>query len=544
MKDNNQTLEKIVKDMAKEKIESFADLDSFKRKTAKKFEISIPSNIELLKAYHNLVKIKRLRQNENLEYILRKRRIRSLSGIVNVSVLTKPFPCPGRCLYCPEQKGIPKSYVSGEPAVERAAKLKFDPYLQVKKRIEALERAGHPTDKIELRIVGGTWSFYKKQYQTWFIKKCFQAANDLSSLKKADKKKRQRKTLEEEQKINEKAKHKIIGLSIETRPDFIDKKEIRRLRKLGVTMVELGVQSIYDDVLKINKRGHKIKATIQATKMLKEAGFKVLYQIMPNLLGSNFQRDIEMFKEIFSNPNFQPDYLKIYPLALMKNSPLYKEYKKGKYKPYSKNKLIELLIEIKKKIPYYCRIQRIIRDIPSEMIIEGGAKISNLREIVQREMAKQGYYCHCIRCREVRESYNKKEKIYLFRENYFASEGKEIFLSYENKERTKLYSLIRLRLPSFLFNKKEKPIFSSLKNSALIREIHTYGQLSPLSNSRKIKSPQHKGLGKKLMKKAEEIIQKESSADKVAVISGVGVRGYYRKLGYRLKETYLIKKLR
>ena len=495
-----------------------ADLDSFKREIAKKYEIPCPSNIGLLKAYHKLVKNKIVKKSPILEELLRTRPIRSLSGIVNISVLTKPYPCPGKCLYCPTEKGIPKSYVSGEPAVERAKKLNYDPYLQVRKRIEMLKLEGHPTDKIELRIVGGTWSYYPKKYQNWFIKKCFDAGNKKSS-----------KDLKRAQKLNEMARHRIVGLSIETRPDFINLSEIKRLRGLGVTMVELGVQSIYDDVLKINLRGHGVKETILATKLLKDAGFKVLYQMMPNLPGSNLKKDEKMFGELFSNPNFQPDLLKIYPCALLKEAPLYKWWKAGKYKPYTESQLINLVKKIKKKIPYYVRIQRITRDIPSQRILVGAAKISNLRQIIAREMEREGWQCRCIRCREVREKYEPKEKLYLYRQDYDASGGREIFLSFENKNRTKLYSLLRLRITS--------------QNKATVREIHTYGQLYPLRGRVALISPQHKGLGKKLIKEAEKIAKKEFGLNKIAVISGVGVRNYWKKLGYKLKDTYMIKNL-
>lgn len=495
-----------------------ADLDSFKREIAKKYEIPCPSNIGLLKAYHKLVKNKIVKKSPILEELLRTRPIRSLSGIVNISVLTKPYPCPGKCLYCPTEKGIPKSYVSGEPAVERAKKLNYDPYLQVRKRIEMLKLEGHPTDKIELRIVGGTWSYYPKKYQNWFIKKCFDAGNKKSS-----------KDLKRAQKLNEMARHRIVGLSIETRPDFINLSEIKRLRGLGVTMVELGVQSIYDDVLKLNLRGHGVKETILATKLLKDAGFKVLYQMMPNLPGSNLKKDEKMFGELFSNPNFQPDLLKIYPCALLKEAPLYKWWKAGKYKPYTESQLINLVKKIKKKIPYYVRIQRITRDIPSQRILVGAAKISNLRQIIAREMEREGWQCRCIRCREVREKYEPKEKLYLYRQDYDASGGREIFLSFENKNRTKLYSLLRLRITS--------------QNKATVREIHTYGQLYPLRGRVALISPQHKGLGKKLIKEAEKIAKKEFGLNKIAVISGVGVRNYWKKLGYKLKDTYMIKNL-
>ena len=521
--------EKIVKELYKTS-KTAKNLSKIKRKAAKLYKTKFFSNTDLLKVYHRLVENKTLKKNSSLEKLLTIRKIRSLSGIVIISVLTKPFPCPGKCIFCPQQEGIPKSYLKDEPAVMRAIDNQFDPFKQVQSRIRMLTRMGHPTDKIDLRIIGATWSFYPKDYQTWFVKRCFQGANQL------DKNKHKIQTLQQAQKENEKAKHRIIGITIETRPDYINKEEIRRLRKMGVTRVELGVQTIYNDILKLNRRGHTIDATIKATRLLKDAGFKICYQMMPNLLGSNMKRDEKMFAELFDNQNFRPDLLKIYPLALVKEAPLYKVWLEGKFKPYTKEQLITLLEKIKIKIPYYCRIQRIMRDIPANDIVTGGAKVSNLREIVQKDMKKKGLVCHCIRCREVKGNYDPKEKIYLFREDYEASNGKEIFLSFENKERTKLFSLLRLRKPS-------QCVLPVLKNASIIREVHTYGQLVPIAKQ-KI-APQHKGLGKKLMERAEEITQKEFKLPKIAVISGVGVRDYYRKLGYKLenKYGYMIKKL-
>ena len=516
----------IIEKLIKSRIKSRSDLDSFKRRIAKIYKISCPSNVRLLKAYHKFLKIKRKRSSALVENLLKTRPIRSLSGIVNISVLTKSYPCPGKCLYCPIEKGIPKSYLSGEPAVERAKKLKFDPYLQVEKRIEMLETEGHPTDKIELRVVGGTWSYYPKKYQEWFIKKCFQAANNSSG----------NRSLVAEQKLNEKAKNRIIGLSIETRPDFINIKEIKWLRKLGVTMVELGVQTIYDDVLKLNLRGHTIYETIRATKLLKDAGFKILYQMMPNLPGSDLIRDEKMFKELFSNPDFCPDLLKIYPCALLKEAPLYKKWKKLKYRPYAEKQLTNLIKKIKKEIPYYVRIQRISRDIPSPKIVAGAAKISNLRQILKNQANKEGWQCKCIRCREIGKDYDTKEKIYLFRIDYNASDGKEIFLSFENKNRTKLYSLLRLRILS------REEFLPVLRHSAIIREIHTYGPVHPIGKEKLTISAQHKGLGKKLIKEAEKIT-KELEKEKIAVISGVGARDYYKKLGYKPKDTFMVKNI-
>lgn len=513
------TNELIIKELIKNKVKTLEDLARTKRKIAKKYKISCPSNITLLKTYHEMVKKKKVRKQASIKFLLRTRPIRSLSGIVNISVLTKSYPCPGKCLYCPKERGIPKSYVSGEPAVERAKRLNYDPYLQAKKRIEMLELEGHPTDKIELRIVGGTWSYYPKIYQKWFVKRCFEACNESKS-----------KNLIEAQRLNEKTKHRIIGLSVETRPDFITPSEIKRLRELGVTMVELGVQSIHDDVLKLNLRGHTVKETILATKLLKDAGFKILYQMMPNLPGSNLKKDKETFEELFQNSSFQPDLLKIYPCALLKEAPLYKWWRAGKYKPYTYKQLLNLVKSIKKIIPYYIRIQRITRDIPSKTIVAGPAKISNLRQILFEKMKKEDWQCKCIRCREVGQIYNPKEKLYLFRKDYRASKGREIFLTFENKNRTKLYSLLRLRLTS--------------QNKAVIREIHTYGQLQPIGRGlTSIISPQHRGFGKKLIKEAEKITKKDFGLKKITVISGVGVREYFRQLGYKLKDTYMVKKI-
>ena len=539
----NSKIENIVGELIKSQIKDRLGLDAFKRRMAKKYQTSCPTNAELLKTYH---KIKGKETKESLERLLRTRPVRSLSGIVNVSVLTKPYPCPGKCIFCPSQKGLPKSYLEGEPAVNRALLLNFSPKRQVQERLKSLQDNGHPTDKIELRIIGGTWSFYSEKYKNWFVKECFRAANNFS---KNLKEKKHRKTtamafilrqLKKEQKENEKTKSRIIGISVETRPDFITAKEAKKMRELGITRVELGVQSIYNNVLRLNKRGHGIRETITATKILKDFGFKVSYQIMPNLPGSSFKKDVEMAEKIFSNPNFKPDLLKIYPLALVRQSALYKWYQQKKYKPYNKDKLIKLLVEIKKKIPWWCRIQRIIRDIPAEKIVEGGAKILNLREYIREEMKKEGLRCHCIRCREIKENYKKGEKIYLFRENYQASGSKEIFLSFENEERTKLFALLRLRLPNTTEN-CSLPFFPALREAAIIREIHTYGQMAPIGKKGKL--AQHRGLGKKLVKEAEKIARKEFKLKKIAVISGVGVRNYWRKLNYKLNSTYMIKKL-
>ena len=478
-----------------------------------------PTNIELLKAYRNLVEKGKIKTSPTLENLLKTRKIRTLSGIASITVITKPYPCPGKCLYCPDEIDMPKSYLANEPACMRAVLTKFDPYKQVNARLSSLAMTGHSTDKIELIVLGGTWSAYLKKYQTWFIKRCFDAANGKTSRFDSA---RRAKNLKVAQKLNEKAEHRIIGLTLETRPDYVPPEEIKRMRWLGCTRVELGVQSIYDDVLKYNRRGHDVDTVIKATKLLKNAGLKVTYHMMLNLPGSNLKKDEQMFKELFSNSNFQPDQLKIYPCAVLKTAPLYKIWKQGKYKPYSRKQLTDLLIRIKKKIPSYVRIIRIIRDIPSQSIVAGN-KTTNLRQIISDRVKG---ICKCIRCREPREKTTKK--LELFRQNYQASDGKEIFLSYEDPQRKNLYAFLRLRLTN---------------NWAIVRELHTYGQVVPISTKSK-KAAQHKGLGKKLMVIGEKIAKKEFGFSSIVVISGIGVREYYRKLGYRLKNEYMVKILK
>ena len=544
-------------------------LSRLKRKASKKYKVPCPTNIELLGSYR---KMSKNNFQEEIEKVLMTKDIRTSSGVAVIAVLTKPYPCPGTCKFCPNEKGIPKSYLSNEPAVMRAVLTDFHPYKQVQARLRSLKATGHKTDKIELIVMGGTFSYLPKQYQTWFIKECFKACNDrwihssaglwnqnancsqkgstaLSGLWSQ----RQSQSLTQLQKSNERSKHRIVGLTLETRPDYIDEKEILRMRELGATRVELGVQSIYNDVLKFNKRGHSVAETIKATRLLKEAGFKINYHMMPDLPGSNYKRDLKMFQELFSDSDFQPDMLKIYPCVVVKNAPIYKWLKTGKYKPYSDKKLIQLLCEIKKIVPYYVRITRLIRDIPSTSIVAGN-KVSNLRQVLKKKSEEERWNCKCIRCREIR---NQKvppdkacperepngggwgvEKLKLFRQDYNASDGKEIFLSFEDKERKNLYSLLRLRINSGVHS-----FIPALRNASIIREVHTYGQLVPIRSKNK-RSPQHTGLGKQLITEAEKITEAEFGLKKIAVISGVGVRDYYRKLGYDLVDGYMIKYLK
>lgn len=520
--------DKFIKLAIKKLPSSSDDFGQLKKDICKKIGGFPPTNADLRDSYNKLLKARKMKRNEKLEKLLKSRGIRTQSGVAIIAVLTKSYPCPGKCLYCPTEKDMPKSYLSNEPAVMRAIKVKFNPYRQVQTRIKSLELNGHDTDKIELIVMGGTFSALPEKYQKNFIFECFRACNEYGKNSKSRKVKKLMKPaldklLLKEQKKNEKAKHRIIGLTLETRPDCVDEKEIGNFRQLGCTRVELGVQSIFNDVLEKNRREHSIEASIEASKLLKDAGFKINYHIMPGLYGSSFKKDYLMFKELFRNPDFRPDMLKIYPTVVTRNSALYKLWKTRKYRPYSDKRFKKLILKIKKEIiPPYVRIARLVRDIPTTSIV-AGPTVSNLRQLIEKEST-----CRCIRCREVGINYEIKEKIILDRINYAASDGKEIFLQYISPLSKKLFALLRLRITS--------------QNSAIIREVHTYGKLAKIDKKDKT-SPQHIGLGKKLILEAEKITKKEFGLKKISVISGVGVRNYYRKLGYTLKNTYMIKKL-
>ena len=510
------------------------EFSKLKKKLSKEFKLPLPTNADMRDRYNTLVKEKKVAASKAFEEILLSRAIRTQSGVAVVAVLTKSYPCPGKCIYCPSEKDMPKSYLSNEPAVMRAIDSHFDPYLQVQNRLRSLEINGHKTDKIELIVMGGTFSFLPKNYQAKFIYRCFKACNDypkISNFKFPISKLSEE--LLKEQKKNETAPHRIIGLTLETRPDYINEKEIINFRLLGCTRVELGVQSIYDDVLELNKRGHLVSETIRATKLLKDSGFKINFHMMPGLPGSTPGRDFKMFKELFSNPDFQPDMLKIYPTVVLKDSLLYNMWKKGKYKPLSDKVFEKLVVKIKNEvITPYVRIARLVRDVPTCSIIAGPI-ISNLRQLIIPQSN-----CPCIRCREVREGYEVKEKIVLDRIDYEASDGKEIFLQYVTPDKKKLFALLRLRIP----NDSQNHFLPVLKNAALIREVHTYGKLTQIDKQDSA-SPQHIGFGKKLLLEAERIAKEEFKLNKIVVISGVGVRGYYKKQGYKLSQTYLIKNI-
>ena len=505
---------------------------NYRGTSAKYRTLPLPTNAEVLALYREMTEKGGEEKSPALERLLRKRKTKSNSGIVAVSLLTKPFPCPGNCLYCPTEREMPKSYLSLEPAAARALRNNFSPYKQVLSRLKALDANGHPLDKAEIIIIGGTWNFYTRPYRNNFVSEIFRACDNFGRSRPIRK---GEKTLAELQKINERAKCRIVGISVETRPDFINENELMEMRKLGVTKVEIGVQHLDDEILKKNRRAVSANDTARATELLRSFGFKIVYHMMPGLYGSSPAKDLAAFKKLFSDKRFFPDMLKIYPCVVLKSAGLYGKWKKGEHRPYSERVLIKLLAEIKKIIPPYVRIIRLIRDIPGTYIA-AGSKISNLRQYLASGQRTNGWKCLCLRCREIREEEIKLRDFKLKKIKYAVSGGEEIFLSFENKKGDKLAAFLRLFLPDSIGTSPGVP--DILKNSALIRELHTYGRLAPISQ--KGEQSQHMGLGKALVGEAEKIARK-AGFKKMAIISGVGVRGYYKKLGFRLKNTYMIK---
>ncbi|OGY44014.1 MAG: hypothetical protein A3B89_01625 [Candidatus Buchananbacteria bacterium RIFCSPHIGHO2_02_FULL_40_13] len=518
-------LQKIIKALVLAQPSSYKELAAVVRAEASQFSQPLPEKSQLLLAYHSLLKNKKIKSSSVLEKLLTKRAVRTLSGVAVITVLTKPYPCPGECLFCPTEVKMPKSYLANEPAVMRAILNDFDPYRQIKMRLRALKANGHKTDKVELIVIGGTWSVLDHQYQNWYIKRCFEALNGRPS-----------KTLSTAQKINENAKHRCIGLTLETRPDYISEKELIRMRELGCTRVELGVQHIDNKILAFNKRGHKVERSIKALRLLKEAGFKVNLHLMLDLPTATPAKDLAMFKKIYTHSDFCPDMVKIYPCVVNEKAELYNLWKKGKYKPYSAKQLRRLLVDIKKITPEYVRITRLVRDIPKESI-SAGNKITNLRQLLADQAKDEGWVCRCIRCREVtrQEQVKGVSNLKLNIRTYPASGGTEYFLSYESADEKALYAFLRLRINDKINNN----FIAELKGAALIRELHTYGELTEIGAKGDV---QHLGLGKKLLKEAENIVSRKK-IKKIAVIAGVGARKYYEKFGYKLEGTYMVKEL-
>lgn len=501
------------------------NMESVKSVLARRHRLSrIPKNAQLIEwvEKQNFSE----KEMEILKKALQTKPVRTGSGVSVIAVMAMG-ECPGKCIYCPKGEDAPQSYTGVEPATMRARRVKYDPYLQVSSRIRQLEITGHPTEKCEIIIMGGTFLAMPKTWQENFVKKCFDAMNSRFSanLKKAH-------------EINENAKHKCVGLTIETRPDYSREKEIRQMLKLGATRVELGVQTTDDRILKLVNRGHATKETIEATRLLRDSGLKVCYHIMPGLSGLFGKIDIEYEKkiidELFSNPDFKPDMLKVYPVLVIPGTRLCEIWKKEKYEPMSIAQAREIMMHIKQTVPEWVRIQRMQRDISSKKIV-AGPNLTNIRQKVLQDMEKKGIKCRCIRCREVGRSDSLPKNITLMKTEYDASEGKEIFLSFEDRKREILIGYLRLRMPY-------RPFIPYLRASALVRELHVYGQEVPVGK-REENEWQHRGYGKALVDEAEKI-SKEMGFKKISITSGVGVRQYYRRLGYKLKGFHMVKILK
>jgi len=524
--------------------------DFAKMKNTFSSEFNVPNlrNIDLVEAYRELVDEKIIKKNPDIEKIISLRKIRSESGVAVITCQTKPFNCPGQCIYCPTEPNMPKSYLSNQPASMRAVLNKFDPFNQVQNRLASLQATGHDISKIEMIIIGGTWSYLPIKYQEDFIKNIYDGLNQNINPKDIKKyghffkcpkieKKEQTKNYQEAVKKNEKAKHRCVGLTLETRPDFINEAEIKRFRDYGCTRVELGVQSLFDEVHKHTKRGHTVKDIINATKLLRDAGFKIAYHLMPGLPGSNKKMDMETVRKAFLEEEFLPDLVKFYPCVVTKYAELAELYKEKKFKPLTENELKPILLKMKKLVPRYTRITRLVRDIPADSIV-AGCKTINLRQLIHNDMIENNIKCECIRCREIKSQQISLADIKLNRLNYKAANGDEIFLTFDDTKNDKLIALLRLRIPSQYFT-KEKHFIDELEGAAIIREVHTYGQQTVIGQ--KDGNTQHFGFGKKLIAEAEKIALEEYGLSHVAVIAGTGVREYYKKLGYKLFETYMIK---
>ncbi|MFM7796467.1 MAG: elongator complex protein 3 [Candidatus Nitrosotenuis sp.] len=504
-----------IRDATKEQIKSQI------KKICTKYALErIPKNHEILSTVSGSDYTK-------LQKILLKKPVKTASGVAVIALMPKPYACPhGRCTYCPGgiEFNSPNSYTGNEPSTISAIENQYDPKKQIIAKLEKLIAYGHDPSKMELVIVGGTFLFMPKDYQLEFIKSCYDALNGFES-----------ETLEEAKHANETSKIRNVGFTIETKPDYCKQKDINMMLEYGITRIEIGVQSLQESVYKIVNRGHTYSDVLESFQISKDSGYKIVAHMMPGLPTITPESDISDFKKLFSDDSLKPDMLKIYPSLVLENTPIYQEYLQGKYTPYSDEDMIRVLIELKKNIPRWVRIMRVQREIsPNEII--AGPKSGNLRQIVLDKLKKQGTVCKCIRCREIGFTNEPLLEPTIHRENYTSSGGNEVFLSYDDKL-DRIYGFLRLRKPSNKVHRKE-----ITENSCIVRELHVYGKSMKIGE-REDGQIQHSGLGKNLMNEAEKISREEFDAKKLLVISAVGTREYYRKIGYSLDGPYMVKKL-
>jgi elongator complex protein 3 len=504
------------------------DIKSVKRvikKVSAKYALpTLPRNADILVnvSEHSYDKLRKL---------LMVKPTKTASGVAVVAVMPKPYPCPhGKCVYCPGgvEIGTPNSYTGKEPSTINAIEYDYDPYKQIRSKMQHLVEKGHDISKVELVAIGGTFLFMPRDYQNEFVKSCYDALNGFRA-----------ESLEQAKSFNETASIRNVGFTIETKPDYCKQEHIDLMLKYGATRVEIGVQALRDDVYKIVNRGHTLDDVVEAFQVAKDAGYKIVAHMMPGLPNSSPKQDVEDFRQLFYDQRFKPDMLKIYPTLVVENTELFKMYMNGKYNAYNDDELIDVIVRVKKMIPRWVRIMRVQREIASEDII-AGPKSGNLRQIVLNRLKAEGTKCNCIRCREVGLRRMKNVLDYdvkLLKEQYTASDGEEIFLSYEDPVNDVLFGFLRLRSSSDNAHRSE------VKDCCIVRELHVYGQALQLGR-RDETSWQHRGYGTMLMQEAERIALEEFDAKKMLVISAIGTREYYRKLGYMLEGPYMAKQLR
>ena len=482
----------------------------------------------LVAAYRQLVESGEWQEDPALLAKIRMKPMRTLSGVTTITVLTKPNPCPGECIFCPTEADMPKSYLPDEPGAMRGVENQFDPYRQVSSRLRSLHEVGHPTDKIELLILGGSWSAYSREYQEWFVRRCFDALNETNPDDQS-----QNMTLEEAHVLNVHGQHRNVGLVVETRPDLVTPQELAWYRQLGVTKVQIGAQSLDNRILALNKRGHTVEQTLQAMALLRAGGFKVVLHWMPNLLGATLESDRADFARLWVEGGLNPDELKIYPCQLLRSAELYRYWQAGEYHPYTEQELIDLIADLKETVPRYCRINRVIRDIPSPNVVEGNRNTS-LRQDVAVEMRRRGTACQCIRCREVRGQKVRSADLVLNDLVYHPAFAEEHFISYNTSD-DKLAGYLRLSLPKH----DNLLALDDLRSAAIIREVHVFGQSLEVGTEQ-AGAAQHLGLGSALILEAEHI-SRVKGFKRLAVIAAIGTRAYYAARGFELGQLYMVK---
>ncbi|MDY6931013.1 MAG: tRNA uridine(34) 5-carboxymethylaminomethyl modification radical SAM/GNAT enzyme Elp3 [Halobacteriota archaeon] len=505
------------------------DLAKAKKRVSARYGLcSIPKNSDILA---------KLPKDEKIIKKVQRKPVRTISGVAVVAVMTSPSECPhGRCMMCPggpkSDFNSPQSYVGAEPAALRGVQLDYDPFQQVTFRLRQMEQIGHRVDKAELIIMGGTMTSRPPSYQEWFVKRCLDAMNYYDDGIDYDS-----QSINEAQHLNEFARVRNVAITFETRPDHVSRGHIDGMLGYGVTKVELGIQHTYDRILEMIERGHTRADAQKANKLLRDSSFKVGFHMMPGLPGSSIDDDLKMFEGLFKDPDLKPDYLKIYPTLVTEGTKLYDCWKAGDYKPLSNEEAADLVARIKKILPRWVRLQRVQRDIPAKFILDGVNK-SNLRQLARKRLDEMGGKCNCIRCREVGYAQLRGEDpgdVKLSIESYEACCGIEHFISYEDPVKGILIGFLKLRFPGSTFRQE-------LEGATLIRDLHVYGEMMPLEGKGD-QAWQHRGYGKMLLEQAVELSRSEGF-EKIAIISGIGVREYYRKLGYQRDGPYMSKDLK